>query len=350
MANEPQARQHIPAALEFLASATLIQVAPELTGPHLPPRIRAHYAPAGRDIVSRIIAETHPALAHVEGYFLRHYLPTTPRLPTVLLEENIEFALEQSGEPFGFYPTGASVVTRDWEVEAWRQADCCVAVTKEDAEIMRLLADKSQVACVTNGMDHLDLTSLCRTASSEVDRTFLYVANYGWQPSLDAARHLVQDIWPLVRAISPDLRLLLAGTGMDCEFEREAALQENVTVGGPYPAFADVARRASAFLYPLRFGGGLKVKLIEAISAGLPVVTTDCALRGFPPELRRFISVAETSQAFADSAVAALRRDDRVDRAEAARAILEQSLPTWEGAAAQLGDVWSTVSGLRNSR
>lgn len=341
--------QSVQDALKFLSSVTLVAVEQTSAAFELPPRIWAHYAPTGKEVVARLLDRISPDLIHVEGYFLAYYLPEEPCLPLVLTEENIEFDLEAGGERYGYYREGDSRRTQAWEIPVWRRADRCITVTPEDADVIRTVGGRDDVVCIPCGMDHLNLGAYPQPCNLGADTRFLYVANYGWQPSQDAARYLVRDVWPMLRGASPNLQLVLAGVDMPDDLLEEASRTRQIIVHGPFEAFSDVARLASVFLFPLRFGGGQKVKLIEAITAGLAIVTTSSALRGFPDELVSFVSVAEGQEQFVAAALDAMYASDRFDRAAMARDILLRHLPRWDDAAESVSRVWSGCLSRRDA-
>lgn len=342
-----------PQAMEscrvFLASVAEVVADPGAAPPGMPARMRAHFSPDGMTAVRALLERRRFVLAHVEGYFLHRYLPPTSKLPTVLVAENIEFALEEAATAVGYVGFDAAA-TRVAEVAAWQRAGICVCVTPEDAAIVRqYVAPDVPVRCVTNGVDHITgVGDVCRTVP-DASTTCLYTANYQWTPSRDAAVHLLRDIWPAVRTAAPGSKLMLAGVGAR-DMTNEFACGSDIILYGEYSTFDEVASRAAVFVFPMRFGGGIKVKLIEAISAGMPVVTTTGALRGFPPEIRQHICVADSPKAFADATIAALAIGcDATTRrtTAAARRVLIAQMPKWAAAADALADIWRTCASDR---
>lgn len=329
----------IPETLKLTASVTVLQTSCHLAPQSYPLRVRSHYHPRGKQAIKSAIERFHASIVHIEGYFLSHYVPRSSALGVILAAENIEFDLELGAENLGVLPVGTSELTRMWELNAWNRADHLIGVTQEDVSEMRRLCTTRNIRCVTNGMDHLKLP-LCDSTIYYTANTFLYIANYMWLPSLDAAQHLLQNIWPIIRRLSPSARLILAGAGMSAELIADAVLTPGVEIHGPYDEFSEIAGRASVMLFPLRFGGGVKVKIIEAISAGLSLVTTPLALRGFPMELQTFVTTAEAPDDFARASIKLAQSADRRARAQSARRILVDSLPSWDDSAENLGAVW----------
>jgi len=327
------------ASLAFLASITEVVTNPSTAPAGMPLRMRLHYAPRGADIVRSIFQRYRFLLVHVQGYFLMHYLERIPQTPVVLATENIEFALEEQAETLGYRDFNAAA-TRVVEIDAWRRANVCVCVTPEDAEVVRQYVATVPVRCVAGGVDHVLDVPRHKPDCSQAG-TCLYVANFSWAPSRDAAVHLLRDIWPAISRLVPESRLVLAGYGIDSSLSAEAAQTKGVTLYGEYGTFAEVASTAALFVFPMRFGGGIKVKIIEAIGAGLPIVTTTAALRGLPQEIRQHIWLADSPQAFAEMAAQALAQvEDRTTRANSARLLLTSLMPTWADLACDLAAIW----------
>lgn len=122
----------------------------------------------------------------------------------------------------------------------------------------------------------------------------------------DAARWLVNDIWPSVVRRAPHARLRLVGEGPSEELRSACAAAPGVELTGFVPDLAAEYAGAAASVVPLRQGAGVKFKTVEALVAGVPTVTTGVGAEGIAgPE--RFAAVAEDPSAIADALVAVLQ-------------------------------------------
>jgi glycosyltransferase involved in cell wall biosynthesis len=136
----------------------------------------------------------------------------------------------------------------------------------------------------------------------------LFVAGFAHAPNIDAAVWMVEHVMPLLRGQLPGMRLFLVGSNPS---ERVMALaSEDVVVTG-FVADAELEQyyaSARVAIAPLRYGGGMKGKVIEAMRFGLPCVTTPIGAQGLE-KARDFLAVGSDPEAIAERIVA-LARDD----------------------------------------
>jgi glycosyltransferase involved in cell wall biosynthesis len=101
-----------------------------------------------------------------------------------------------------------------------------------------------------------------------------------WTPTADAMRTLLHDVWPRVAASVPGARLVVAGRGTDRLGLPQAV---GLELAGEVESARELFRRLSLLLFPLARGSGMKVKTLEAMASGVPVVTTAAGAEGIEP-------------------------------------------------------------------
>ncbi|MEA2464469.1 MAG: hypothetical protein QOJ98_2216, partial [Acidobacteriota bacterium] len=125
----------------------------------------------------------------------------------------------------------------------------------------------------------------------------------------DAARRLLEEIVPAIRALHPDATFILGGADVP-RSTRAAAERAGIELRSPIPHVPSFAREIRVAIIPMRYGSGQSSKLLEAAEAGCAVVTTPEALRGLP-RLAPHAAVAADSAAIAANAVALLHDQAR---------------------------------------
>jgi glycosyltransferase involved in cell wall biosynthesis len=138
---------------------------------------------------------------------------------------------------------------------------------------------------------------------------------------------LVTSVWPLVRELQPDAQLMLAGVGMERAAFPKLAESPGVQWLGSVPSATDFLRELGLLLYPLTAGSGVKVKVLEALALGVPVVTTADGAEGIFG--RGGMVVEDDDRLLADAAVGLLRDPEARQRAgeEAFKTFSEHHMP-----------------------
>lgn len=133
----------------------------------------------------------------------------------------------------------------------------------------------------------------------------LFLGNLSVPHNIDAAQQLVRHIWPIVRAARPDATLELAGAN---PVPALLALhgRDGISVPGALPDLRPVWQRASVMVAPLRFSAGIQNKILEAMAAGVPVVTTPAAAEAILAQHGRHLRVATDDAGLAVATLATL--------------------------------------------
>lgn len=126
----------------------------------------------------------------------------------------------------------------------------------------------------------------------------VFVGSFWHAPNLDGVRWFAERVWPNVRAARPDATFSIAGSHMGPEVRRLAEV-EGIEVLGFVDDIDALYDRAWAAVAPLRFGAGVKGKVVEALAAGLPVVATSIATEGLGLTDGVHLLVADDAEAFA---------------------------------------------------
>lgn len=130
----------------------------------------------------------------------------------------------------------------------------------------------------------------------------LFVAGFGHPPNVDAAKWLVTDIFPRVKNKLPDATLALVGSNPTAEVQRLARDGVRVTGHVSDDELHAWYRRSGVAVVPLRFGAGVKGKVLEALHLGLPLVTTSVGAQGLAG-IDKVAPVADDAQQIADALV-----------------------------------------------
>lgn len=132
---------------------------------------------------------------------------------------------------------------------------------------------------------------------------FITVGNFRHAPNLDAISYLKKNIWPLIRQELTKVQMHIYGAYPSQKVRQFNDPSAGFLIKGRIPNAAEVVRKARVCLAPLRFGAGLKGKLLEAMECGTPSVTTDIGAEGIAGKLRWSGKIADSSEELARAAI-----------------------------------------------
>lgn len=224
-------------------------------------------------------------LIHVETFYVYQNLPRVS-LPIVLVEHNVEYLVYQR------FAKLASPVIRPLfyldvlklkkaETAVWKKVDKLVAVSNAERRVMK----RADVDLVPNGVD----TTVFRFRSSEnfpEEKRVLFIGDFKWLQNIDAAENILRHIWPsfsLKLSESKEktnVKLWIVGRNIPAKI-KNLAVGKNIILDEDNKEDApDIFRKAYLLLAPIRAGGGTSYKIIEAMSSGTAVVTTNLGIEG----------------------------------------------------------------------
>jgi glycosyltransferase involved in cell wall biosynthesis len=249
---------------------------------------------AGRFFSAALRSEVRRVAEHEPlGLLQVEYLQMAPLCAGVVATRrvldlhNVESALVQTyaelrTPPSSLLYRAEAAALRALERKAVAQFDTLVVVSERERE--RLPATAPVVVC-PNGRDP---TGPLEPASTP---TVAFVSTMGWAPNSDAARWLCREVWPEVLLRCPDARLLLVGR--DPPPDVLAMASSSIEVTGTVPDVMPYLARARVAVAPLRAGGGTRLKILEALDAGRPVVSTRLAVDGLEDLVGQGVVVAD---------------------------------------------------------
>jgi glycosyltransferase involved in cell wall biosynthesis len=228
---------------------------------------------------------------------------------------------------------------RRFERALARRAHAVVAVSADEAALVRALAPRTQVVVAPNGVD------AAAVAPSPPGDAVLFVGLLSYAPNRDAMTWFARHVLPRLDASGPEV--LVAGRDPGPELESLAREAPRLRLLGFVPDLAPVYARAGVFVNPMRGGGGTRLKMLEAMAAGKAVVSTAVGAEGLALTPGRDVVVADTAGDFAGAVRALLADRARAARlGQAARALVETRYG-WDGCLAPIEELYASLARTR---
>lgn len=245
---------------------------------------------------------------------------------------------------------GADRLLRWLDLTAWRRFEPA-ALRSVDEVVCYTPRDRTALEAAAPGVA-VETIPLCvelppapLNASGSGDGAVLFVGGFGHLPNVEAAVRLATRIFPRVRARSPEAVLQLVGDKPPASVRRLAG--DGVTVTGRVEDVAPYLDRAAVVVAPLRLGGGMRVKVLEALAAGKAVVASPLAAQGLTTRDGEQLLIADADEQFADAITRVL--DDpglRAALGRGARSWAEQALD-WDEVVRSYEAVYRRAIGVR---
>ncbi|MBI3978216.1 MAG: glycosyltransferase [Chloroflexi bacterium] len=316
---------------------------------------------AFRRRLDELLAKTRFDVVQFEGIELAPYLlalPCRSRPALVFDDHNAEHLLQRRTFeidrrdprrlPGALYSLVQWRRLADYERAACRHADAVVAVSAEDRRALLALDPALDVRIVANGVDVGAYSSTGPTggASSEPP-SLVFVGTMGYRPNVDAVVWFCTEVLPRIGASVPTVQLTIVGRG-----PTPAVLKlrsHRVEVTGAVPDDLPYLVGATVSVVPMRVGGGMRFKILQAMAAGVPTVTTKLGAEGIDVADGVHCRVADEADSFADAVITLLQDPERRRTMAAAARRFVADRFDWNVTLAPLGDLYDELARTKSA-
>jgi glycosyltransferase involved in cell wall biosynthesis len=243
-------------------------------------------------------------LLHLDSIDLGLFVPSTKGFRKVLNHHNCESAMalrRAQREPNRLKKAFLALQARElrrMEKSICADFDNNLVVSDEDANQLRAIQPRAHFSVVENGVD---VNYFQPAQEQEEANTLAFTGLLDWYPNVSGIRFFVREIWPLVKSRFADARLYLAGKNPAEEVLACAHADANIVVIPNPDDMRPILGRAAVCICPLLEGGGTRLKILDALAMGKPMVTTTIGCEGLRVTHGENILVADTPREFADS-------------------------------------------------
>jgi glycosyltransferase involved in cell wall biosynthesis len=234
-------------------------------------------------------------------------------LPIIHDAHNVEHRIvRRFAQHLGLHPRRL-IFAREWgrllayERTMYARARLIFAVSAIDRDdIAQLAGGRVPVVSVPIPVEVSGMTAIERlTDEPEV----LFLGALDWPPNADAVTFFLSSIWPGIRAALPAARVSIVGRG-EAALARQFAATPGVRFTGRVPDIEPWIRGSRVMVVPIRSGSGMRVKILDALARGLPVVATGVGWEGIEAVPGTHLLTADEADAFAAATVRVLRERD----------------------------------------
>lgn len=255
--------------------------------------------------------DKHFDIIQCEGLTFAQYLDGIRRvtgIPVVLRAHNLEHrirAMMAAGTRSTVrraYLKNLSGRLESLERKAASQFDAVVPISEPDFKWFSAAAGGRPVFLSETGVDEAERLPEPGNENLRVG----FIGSMNWQPNIDGVKWFIMNVWPSVLEQIPAAILRIAGRGLNQQASDLPEGKNIILEGEPEDARTFIASN-HVMISPLFAGSGLRIKIIEAMSVGRPVVATPVAVAGLPVENGKHLAVASAPPAFCNELVRLLK-------------------------------------------
>jgi glycosyltransferase involved in cell wall biosynthesis len=267
--------------------------------------------PEMRQVLKELAATTHFDVVHADQLNMGQYaLPFTNSRKVLDLHNALWVLYKRLAETLPLTKPMKYILMRDWQLLKRYEGKMChtfdavTAVTEEDRRWLVEAGARDDMTVIPIAIDTDEQAQINRQPKGP---HIVHIGTMYWPPNIDGITWFLDEIYPRIKAQVPDVRCTLIGARPPASITERATTDPSLTVTGyvedPLPYLAD----SSMMVVPLRAGGGMRVKILNALSQGIPMVSTTVGCEGINVTNGQDILVADDPQAFADASVRLLR-------------------------------------------
>jgi glycosyltransferase involved in cell wall biosynthesis len=268
-----------------------------------PYTISKYHSSNAERIIDNIIRREKIDIIHVDHLHMAGYGEYTKNkwsVPAVLREHNVETIIWER-----FYPLQNNLLKKAYaflqykKIKAYEKRMCRIfdrvfVITEDDFKRIKRFDPSIRATVITAGVD----TSYFYPQSvKEESKSIAFVGSMGWIANIDGIQWFVKQIFPLIQRRSPGVKLRIIGNNPANEVVRLRSPDIDII-----PNVLDIREyisKAEVVIVPLRIGGGMRLKILEALAMKKAVVSTSIGCEGINVELGREILVADDEETFA---------------------------------------------------
>jgi len=311
--------------------------------------------------VESLLGEQDFDVVQIESIHLMAYLPkirAARSRPLIVCDwHNIEsevlrrYSERESNVARRAYARKTARLMSQLERRALIEFDAHLVVSERDAERLRNIDSEAQVSLIENGVDmahysddEIEAAYATWAAAGAAGKTkrIVFVGSMDYHANVDGAVSFGREVWPRVRDRQPELVFTVVGRDPAPEV-RALTTIPGIEITGTVDDVRPFYREALAAIVPLKVGGGSRLKILEAMAAGVPVISTTLGAEGLNVRDSENILIADTNEQLAEAIVSVVESEEQCKRLSAAGRTLISGHYDWSQLGTNLLEIYQKL-------
>lgn len=279
----------------------------------IPYIIRRFESAEMKNLVSETINKNKFDLILCDHIYLSQYIPDsiTGKIPVIPNNEDCGFTYykrmtENSGIARSVYANSQWKKLLNFEIEVLKKYKVYITTSEKEKELISQYYDEAEIGVIENGVDTSFFTECDR---KDFNPNIVFTAWFKYYPNAAAAIDFVKNIFPKIKKEIPDIKFYIVGKEPP-EKVKDLEKTDGVIVTGYVDDVREYLANADAAVIPLKIGGGTRLKILEALSMKIPVVSTVLGAEGLEVEDGKNILIAKDDEDFAEKVIKVINNKD----------------------------------------
>ena len=259
-----------------------------------------------KDLVSKKIIENKFDLIFCDHVYLSQYIAdnVAGNIPVIPNNEDCGFTYykrmtENSGIARSVYAQSQWKKLLDYEIEVLKKYKVYITTSEKEKELISAYYDKAEIEVIENGVDTEYFSPGVRDDASP---NIVFTAWFKYYPNVKAAIDFTNNIFPEIKKVIPEIKFYIVGKEPPVSVKK-LEKTEGVVVTGYVDDVRDYMKNADAAVIPLQIGGGTRLKILEAMSMKVPVVSTVLGAEGLSVKDGENILIAKSDEEFVSKVI-----------------------------------------------
>lgn len=281
-----------------------------IIGEDIPRCVSFFYTQAMIDKLEQVLKKVNPDIVQLDFLIMTQYVKHISRVPVFytehdmgLLDFNQSFHDRDLGDNERFFEWKKLV---RYEKKILDYFHSVIVLTQRDKKLIENLNKSVKATIIPTGVD-TDFY-VPNVYNDTEEKSLVFVGHYKHYPNTDAIVYFVNKIFPKIVEKKSNIKLYVVGSGLTKAVE--SLKSDNIIVTGEVEDIRKFLKRPNIFVAPVRLGGGIKGKVLEAMAMGVPVVASKEAVRGIDCFAEKYALVSDDTEVFANNVVKLLQNND----------------------------------------
>lgn len=258
------------------------------------------------------VADNYDAII-VDHYEMFQYVPKHYKGKVVMHTHNAEFMLWQRMGELSKNPIAKLLLkieanrVKSYEKKIFSASDL-VYSTPSDIQLYKSSGFEIVKHKCTYHLGNDELLQLSPLSFKETEGALSFMGTLSWEPNIDGLLWFIKKVWPKIVAKKPDSRFYIMGSKGDSRIYEAAKPYQNIIFPGFVKELDNYLKKTTVYIAPLRFGSGMKVKVLEGLYRGVPMVSTSVGAEGLALENEKHILIADEANTFAEACLRLLEK------------------------------------------